>query len=323
MKHEARTAMARRIGGGCLDACYRPGATQRGVVHLRKAAPPDMIQSQHPAAHQGLGLSRRDSAKVPVVAAVCFVLSWAAAPAGDPLILPDQKFYTQGHFIAYAAPWSTFGPKPENPLKSGVDFADAIVVRPDKFPAESEFTWHWPLTPSKTSGVYGCNAISFGSYDGGVPAEPIPPKQVKEIRKLSAAFAFEMAPPLGDFNVLTEFFLTREDAEQKVAEIGFLPRPARSAVEFANSGEQIGIFQDAEKRQWKVAVQGSPAGPYYMFMPAREVLSATVDFRAALDFLSGKGRLTGDEWFRGLGFGVEPISGSGSLRLCRLTVVFE
>jgi hypothetical protein len=132
-----------------------------------------------------------------------------------------------------------------------------------------------------------------------------------------------MAPPLGDFNVLTEFFLTREDAEQKVAEIGFLPRPARSAVEFANSGEQIGIFQDAEKRQWKVAVQGSPAGPYYMFMPAREVLSATVDFRAALDFLSGKGRLTGDEWFRGLAFGVEPISGSGSLRLCRLTVVFE
>lgn len=244
------------------------------------------------------------------------------ALAESPIILGDQQFYTKGSFIAYAGPWSTyFGAG--KALKRGVDFVDEIAVQPDTFPANSEFTWHWPLTPAKEAGVYGYNALSFGSYDGGIPQSPIVPRQVKDIVTLEETFRFEMVRPVGDFNALTEFFLTKKAGGEKVAEIGFFLRAAKSAVEFANVGEQLGAFTDASGRAWKIAVQTSPAGPYYMFIPPAEVLSGSIDCKAALDFLRGKGRITGEEWFNGFAFGIEPVKGSGSLRVQNLSVSYK
>ena len=248
-----------------------------------------------------------------------WVTAASFAVAETPIVLADRQFYTRGSFIAYAAPWSTyFGAG--KALKHGVDFADEIAVQPDTFPANVGFTWHWPLTPAKHTGVYGYNALSFGSYDGGVPQTPVAPRQVKEIGALVETFSFEMARPVGDFNVLTEFFLTKKAGGDKVAEVGFFPRPARSAVAFANAGEQLGTYADASGRAWKVAVQTAPAGSYYMFIPPAAVLSGSIDFKAALDFLRAKGRVTGEEWFSGLAFGIEPVTGSGSLRVRSLSV---
>lgn len=252
--------------------------------------------------------------------------AWVAAPsfaiAETPVILADKEFYTKGNYIAYAAPWSTYSGAGAA-LKQGVDFVDEIAVQPDAFPANVEFSWHWPLTPAKSTGVYGYNALSFGSYDGGVPQSPIAPRQVKEIGTLAETFCFEMARPVGDFNVLTEFFLTKKAGGEKVAEIGCFLRAAKSAIAFANAGEQLGTYTDASGRAWKVAVQSAPAGPYYMFIPTAPVLSGSFDFKAALDFLRAKGRLTGEEWFNGLAFGVEPVAGSGSLRVRSLSVVYK
>lgn len=243
--------------------------------------------------------------------------------AEGPVVLTDQKFYTKGSFIAYAAPWSTYQGKGAA-LKHGVDFADEITVDPESFPANVEFTWHWPLTPAKEAGVYGYNAVSYGSYDGGVPASPIASRQIKDIAALSETFSFEMARPIGDFNVLTEFFLTKEKlGEEKVTEIGFFLHASKSAVDFATDGEQIGSFTDATGRVWKVSVQPAPAGPYYMFLSAPDVLSGTLDFKAALDFLRAKGKLTGKEWFNGLAFGIEPVMGSGSVRLRNFSVRYD
>ena len=52
-----------------------------------------------------------------------------------------------------------------------------------------------------------------------------------------------------------------------------------------------------------------------MFIPADDVLTGTIDCKAALDFLRAKGQLTGEEWFNGIAFGIEPVTGSGSLRV--------
>ena len=240
--------------------------------------------------------------------------------ADEPLVLGDKEFFTKGSFIAYAAPWSTYEGA-NSGLKHGVDFSDVIVVEKKAFPSNVEFAWHWPLAAPKESGVYGYNAVSYGSYDGGVPETPVEPKQVKEIRTLTETFTYEMARPIGDFNVLTEFFLTKEKGgEEKVAEIGFFLRAAESAIAFANDGEKVGDFKDATGRIWKVSVQPAPAGPYFMFLPAADVLQGTVDFKAGLDFLRSRGKLTGKEWFNGLAFGIEPIKGSGSLKLRSLVV---
>ena len=240
-----------------------------------------------------------------------------------PRILADKEFFTKGSFIAYAGPWSTyFGAG--TALKHRVDYADEIAVRPKTFPANVEFSWHWPLVTAKNAGVYGYNALSFGSYDGGVPEVPIAPRQVKAIGTLTETFRFAMARPIGDFNVLSEFFLTKTPGtENKVAEIGFFLRPAKSAITFANAGEQLGTFTDATGRAWKVGKQSAPHGPYYMFIPAGEVLAGTINFKAALDFLRAKSQVAGEEWFNGLAFGIEPVAGSGSLRLRSLSVTFN
>ncbi|QIF03117.1 hypothetical protein [Roseimicrobium sp. ORNL1] len=196
-------------------------------------------------------------------------------------------------------------------------------MKPDSFPANVEFTWYWPLTAPKESGVYGYNAVSFGSYDGGVPQTPITPRQVKDIGALEVNYGFDAARPVGDFNVLAEFFLTKSVGGDKVAEIGFFLRPAKSAVEFVNAGEQLGTYTDASGRVWKVAVQPAPHGPFYMFLPSAEVPAGSIDFKAALSFLQGKGKVSGEEWFNGLAFGIEPITGSGSVRVQSLTVNYK
>lgn len=237
-----------------------------------------------------------------------------------PRILADKEFFTKGSFIAYAGPWSV-DVKGRPALQHAVDYADEIAVRPGTFPANVEFSWHWPLTPPKHTGVYGYNAVSFGSYYGGVPEVPIPPRQVKTIEALSETFRFAMAHPIGDFNVLTEFFLAEKSSgEPKVAEIGFFLRAAKSAIPFADAGEPLGTFTDASGRAWKVAKQPAPHGPYYMFIPAGEMLVGMIDFKAALDFLPAKGCVTGEEWFTGLALGIEPVTGSGSVQLQSLSV---
>ena len=256
--------------------------------------------------------------------AVLAAMALPALAVGEaPVILGDKDFYSKGSFIAYAGPWSTyFGAG--TAMKHGVDFMDEIAVQPETFPSNVELTWHWPLTSPKHTGVYGYNALSYGSYDGGVPQVAITPRQVKEIGELSETFGFQMARPIGDFNVLTEFFLTKKSGgADKVAEIGFFLHAAKSAVPFADAGEQLGLFTDSTGRAWKVGVQPAPAGPYYMFIPVGDVLTGTVDFKAGLDFLRSKGRLTGEEWFNGLAFGIEPISGSGSVRVQSLAVTYR
>jgi len=258
-----------------------------------------------------------------VLGALALAAMPLASTAGEPRILGDKEFYTKGSFIAWAGSWSV--DVPGSPAyKRGVDYADEIAVHPETFPANVELSWHWPLTPPKVTGVYAYNAVSYGSYDGGVPATPITPRQVKDIHTLSENFRCTMARPVGDYNALTEFFLaSKSNGEGKVAEIGFLLRIAKSGLAFANAGEQLGVFTDASGRAWKVAKQGAPAGPYYMFLPEGEITEGTVDFKGALDFLRAKGRITGEEWFTGLAFGVEPTEGSGSLKLEKLEVSYQ
>jgi len=257
----------------------------------------------------------------PVLAFILISL-FASAFAETPRVLGDQEFFSKGNFIAYAAPWSTYS-GPGAALKHGVDFLDEITVRPESFPANSEFTWHWPLTPAKGQGVYGYNALSFGSYDGGIPEKPVGPRMISEITKLSETFSFAFARPVGDFNLLTEFFLTDQSGGKQIAEIGFFLHTSQSAISFANDGEQLGNFTDATGRVWKVSIQTAPVGPYYMFIPNGDVLTGSIDFKAALDFLREKNKLTGTEWFSGLAFGIEPITGSGSMRVKTLSVIYE
>ena len=258
--------------------------------------------------------------------ALAFVLPLGWTHADEPpRILADKEFFTKGSYIAFAGPWSVDIPNGET-LKHEVDFVDQIAVRPGTFPANSDLSWHWPLKGPTHTGVYGYNSLSFGSYYGGAAEKPIPAKQVKDIGVLTEDFRFTMPLCLGEHNVLTEFFLAEKaDGEKKIAEIGFFLHAGKSAMPYADAGEQLGIWKDAANRGWKVAKQAGPQGPYFMFIPvgAGDVLEGTIDFKAALEFLRGKKLVTGEEWFTGLALGIEPMRGSGSVHVESFAVKYE
>ncbi len=248
-----------------------------------------------------------------------------AEEGGAPRVLADREFYTQGRYIAYASPWSVDvegGPK----LAHGVDFADEMTVRPAEFPGSVEIAWHWPLVAPKHTGVYGYHAVSYGSFHGGVPETPAAPRRVKDIATLSETFSLSFARGIGEFNVLTEFFLAGDPSgEPKAAEVGFFLHAAKSAIPFAESGEPVGAYTDATGRAWNVTKQPAPHSPFHMFLPANreDVLTGVIDFKAALDFLQSQGQITGEEWFTGLALGIEPVSGSSTLKLEDFSVSFE
>jgi hypothetical protein len=47
------------------------------------------------------------------------------------------------------------------------------------------------------------------------------------------------------------------------------------------------------------------------------------DFKSYFTFLTGADKLTGSEWFNGAAFGVEPLSGAGTLLISSYTPSYD
>ena len=238
--------------------------------------------------------------------------SFAASETADQIIiLTDQQPYFQGSYEAYASPWSTFF---DNRLVRGTDFLDTITVYPATFPDGTVIDSRWPLTKPEKSGVWGYHALSFGNYDGGHPPVLPRPQQVKDIHELSEEFEFSYEGS-GNFNLLNEFYLTSlpGDAAAKVIEIGIFLHVPESTVRFIRSGEQIGVFTDQDGQIWKI----TQAKGYVMIVADgnADVRRGRADLRQILAFLMAKNVITGEEWFNGLAFGMEPVEGAGRTQL--------
>lgn len=251
-------------------------------------------------------------------------LAATSVPSGRaevPVVRSDREAYSKGSYIAYPAMWCANFFQKE--MVKDVDYAGTISLLPSTFPNRSTIRWRVPLKPPTKCGVYGFPGVSFGNYDNGTPQHPVKPIQVRNLRNFRLTYDVAYAAVAGEFNVLAECYLTSRagKADAKVAEIGFLPHSGASMDRFANRGRQIGTYTDRSKRPWQVSVTGI----YYTFVPAdrADVLVGTADFRQALNFLRGKGIVSGQEWLNGMAFGVEPVTGSGSLNIRRLAVTFN
>ncbi len=256
-------------------------------------------------------------------AAAAAALSWVAAASlarEAPVIKRDRQFYSKGSFVAYASPWGDWYDKS---LKMGVTFDDRITIYPSSFPAKSVIAWRWPLTPARFNRPYGYMALSFGSYAGGTPRVAIPARRVADIATLRQDFTWTHAYGPGYNNLLTEFFLTRQPGQHgtRVLEVGWFLHLPPSTSAFVNAGKQVGTFVDRYGRAWQVALNGT----FCTFAPVdrAEILSGSIDMKEALLFLQAKKVVTGAEWFSGLGFGVEPISGNGSITVHRWSITYN
>ena len=258
--------------------------------------------------------------------------SWSAAlgclrgasPAND---LADQVFYTKGSYGAYAAPFATYS-APYNTMVRGTDYLDTMSVDPALFPAASQITWKWPGTaPTGAVGVWGNMALTFGDYDSTVQQLAIPARKVDAIAVLTSSFRWTYAASSGDgFDLLHEFYLTAAPGTAsggKLFEIGFFLHTPPTTVTFTGYNTQLGTCSE-NGRTWTVA-RSANSTPFVTLVPAGNVdlLSGTIDVRAVLLCLKGKGVITGQEYFNGMDFGVEPLFGSGSVGVYSWSVTYS
>jgi hypothetical protein len=240
------------------------------------------------------------------------------APPGSVLIR-DSENYLDRQFLAFVGDWSVSTGKER--LTRGPDYADSIIIDPRTFPNGSDIAWRWPDRPPQ-KGVYGYLHLAYGSFAGGATKEPVAPEQVSRIRTLKTLFAVDDVRSDGQFNVLSETFVTRAkgDFSTKALEVGFLTHLSDHGREHFDKARQIGTFTDPGGRRWTVAEMNG----FCMFVPEDEpVSSGVLHYDAAFAWLVSKGLLTGNEWFNGLAIGVEPVSGSGGLRVSRWEILYR
>jgi len=252
------------------------------------------------------------------------VLLWATRPsahAGSGLVLPAKTPFTKDSYFAYAQPW---GGESNFVLKYWAPYADSLVLDLKHFPNNTRVHWRWP--PVKAGfgpGVWGYDGVMYGDYDGGIPEQAVKPIRVRDLRELRQSFAWTLSNTFGSANVLTEFYLRSDpaDSEAKTLEIGWLLHMPPSTRKFFDKAQQVGVFVDSKGRRWMVRI----ADKFCMFAPEKpeDLRAGTIDMQAALGWLRTKGRVTGDEWVSGAGFGAEPVAGFGSLTIDRWSIIMR
>jgi hypothetical protein len=219
--------------------------------------------------------------------------------------------------------WALNKPNTES-LQSNVD----MLVSPSEFPNNT--TLRWDVTPDPDwSGVNGYLQLGYGNYDDNAFAIPGGPKQIKDITAMTidADWVYEGDPATG---MLCETWLTSTahplggNSGGPLAEVGFSSKVSAGALEWAAGLPTVGTFTDPDGVAWTVKestnLQGSPY--YYAYRDGPVDHHGKLDFKSYFTFLVGAGRLTGDEYFNGVAYGVEPLSGAASLTINRFNPTY-
>lgn len=235
----------------------------------------------------------------------------------EPIILTDRQPYSKDAWFAWLEPWGANG------LVQGRDYTNAIRILPEQFPAGSVITWSWPSKPA--NGVYNFLAIDYGNAFNTLVQAPIPPRRVSDIAELSHSHSLRLDGRLPDFNVLIDFWLTKEAGNHDVHlfEIEVFLHASDAGSAYAAWASQLGVYTDAGGRVWRVSVDRTRVTPDILFLPSSDLVDGTVDLRAMLLWLVEAKVITGQEWFNGFGTGVEVVSADGSLTIDSLGVTYK
>lgn len=251
------------------------------------------------------------------MARILIVLALLCLPAlarAQTTTLPDATWWSQGSWLAYAAPWG------KGELVAGRDFADTITVVPETFPARTVIRWQWPLTDGT---VRGYNHVAYGNYNGGAVRTPVESVRIADARTMTYDFDITVNPSIGEFNVMHEDFLQKPDGT-KAIEVAWMHQVGGSALQWIKRYPRLTDHVDRYGRTWTAYL--TPSGPSYpdikfaIFVPESDVLVGRIDKLAGYRSLIRDGAMRGDEVWTGTATGVEPISGSGSILINSLSV---
>ena len=223
-------------------------------------------------------------------------------------------------FWACNQPWGK-----TRPMRNGIDYKQSVEIRPASWPSRAVIRWKWPSYDSP-KGVWGYIPIVLGNEDGGKWKEPnswrgvtsFKPIQLKDLQAFTVTY--DVTPGSqrpADYDILSEIWLTDapDDKNPKI-ELGvFFHAPDRDTQ---NARDAL-VFQGPNYKAFIVNRPGGSDTPFYMVALDVEAMAMTFDWLPLIKFLISKEWLTGDEWFSGVDFGVEPFCNSGSLTINRLS----
>lgn len=250
-------------------------------------------------------------------------------PPGSTRLIGNFQSYSASLYQAYLGMWSEFLPTIDQPVLAVSD----LLVYSATFPAQT--TISWDVTPSSSwGGVNGYLAVAYGNYDDS--AGTITPKQVKNITTLQLNVNWTFSGTDTQSGLLSECWLTTtshatggtspSDGGDAVAEVGFLPKVSPSAQSYVAGLPSVGggSFTDSLGVTWNVKYDSSLTPTYYIaYLPSYASHQGVFDFKSYFTFLTTSSKITGNEYFNGAAFGVEPKSGAGSLLISSYTPTYS
>lgn len=240
--------------------------------------------------------------------------------ASNPITLGDSQSYTSGSFLAYIAPFN------KGSYVYGKDYTENVTLKTGSLTSNVVQSWSWPNVPA-SSGVYDFNAIDYGYYANTVVQAPIPSTTVNNLQTLSETHNLSFSGNLQGFDAIDDLFLTKspEDSNTMAAEVEVFLHTPKYSADYINYSTPVGTFQDSSGRAWTVALDhGGSAGLDLLFMPSNQadVASGSVDLKAMLQWLAGKGVISASWYFNGMALGTETQQGSGSMNINSWSVTY-
>lgn len=226
------------------------------------------------------------------------------------VVIPSNSFFTEGSYSVFA---STFAAVP--PLVKGVDYDANWTIKPTVFPNQTALNWFVPQgTIPNGLGVWGFYHTDYANYDNSVQQVQVTPRQIGNITSFTTSFNWSFSGA-GAFDLLHEVWLakagstTASNSGNAYFEVGFFLHVADGGA-FHNSGTLIGTIHVNNG----VAYTARSHGSFITFLSQSggDVLSGSIDWKAALLFLTANEAITGSEWVNGIAFGVEPNMQAGS-----------
>ena len=237
-----------------------------------------------------------------------------AHASGNPeLVIPGNfQSYAAGPYGAYTGMWGLYLPQNDD-----LSAKSSMRVVPARFPRNTLFSWD--VTPDPDwDGVNGYLHLSYGNYDDS--RGTITPRRVNDITDLTVNidWTYTGDPASG---LLSECWLTPVSTPSgkidKLYEVAFFPKVSGHASTYLASLPLVGTgsFTDSSGVDWNVREGASDSGkPYYIaYRPGYAEFRGALPYNNLFSFLVGAGKITGNEWFNGVAFGVEPYRGSASL----------
>lgn len=258
---------------------------------------------------------------------IAFALTLAVGPPFASASPPTQisgnwKSYLQDPYQVYLDMWGLN--KPGTSLQSNVD----MQVSPSEFPNDT--TLRWDVSPDpRWRGVNGYLMLAYGNYSDNAFAIPGGPKSINNVTAMTidADWVYEGDPST---SMLSETLLTRtehalgDNASGSLAEVGFASKVSASTKNWANGLPTVGTFTDPDGVAWTVKERTDLQGAsyYWAYREGPVDHHGKLYFKSYFTFLVGVGKLTGDEFFNGVAYGVEPVDGAASLTINRFTATY-